>query len=128
MNRASFQARLHLLMQQPLWDLDLLSCWKRGLVVVRVSERDAFCILRTDLGNFIVAQCVRKGMRGGERREESMTYMTTSIILIGFTGLSFVGFTFTRSIFSSTSSPPTTFPNTVCLLSRCGVARKVIKN
>lgn len=53
------------------------------------------------------------------------TYMITSVIISGFSGLSVPSFRLTFSMASSTSSPPTSLPNTVCFLSRWGVALKV---
>lgn len=49
-------------------------------------------------------------------------------MMMSFAGRSPPGLTVIRSIRSSTSSPPTSLPNTVCLPLRCGVSRKVMKN
>ncbi|KIK96009.1 hypothetical protein PAXRUDRAFT_340546 [Paxillus rubicundulus Ve08.2h10] len=54
------------------------------------------------------------------------TYMMTSVIRTDFAGRSVPSFRGSASSTSSTSSPPTNFPKTVCLLSRCGVALNVM--
>ena len=64
--------------------------------------------------------------RGENRESERSTYITISVILTGFAGLSVPGLTGTASNASNTSSPPTNFPKTVCFLSRWGVDRNVI--
>lgn len=56
---------------------------------------------------------------------EEETYMMICAIRIGLTGLSVPDFTGIFSIVSRTSSPPTSLPNTVCFLSRCGVGPNV---
>ena len=56
------------------------------------------------------------------------TNMTISVIRTCFAGRSVPGFTANFSKTSSTSSPPTRFPNTVCFLSRWGVGLNVMNH
>ena len=58
----------------------------------------------------------------------ALTYMMTSVIFTVLAGLSVPGLTGNFSRPSRTSSPPTSFPKTVCFLSRWGASLNVRKN
>ena len=83
----------------------------------------------------VLLQCIRRAVethkKGGQKSSASsffrphlasgFAWMVTPSTLISSTGLSFSA-TLARSILSSVSNPPMTFPKTVCRPSRCGHA------
>jgi len=83
----------------------------------------------------VLLQCIRRAVethkKGGQKSSVSsffrphlasgFAWMVTPSTLISSTGLSFSA-TLARSILSSVSNPPMTFPKTVCRPSRCGHA------
>lgn len=58
----------------------------------------------------------------------SLAHIWTPVITMSFVGRSPPGRTGMRSMRFSVSSPPTSLPNTVCLLFKCGVSLNVMKN
>lgn len=93
-------------------------CWL--LLVGRASWQDVSCRSQTDLGVYVTV------IRREQKSKMDQTYIMTSVIRTGLAGRSAPSFRGSFSKVSKTSSPPTSLPKTVCLLSRCGVALNVM--